>query len=224
MIIPANRRERLSGSERLFDIESTLVALASRRQVFHSEADFQHEFAWEIRNRYPHLAVRLERPLNDRARGATDIVVISDGRQFGIELKYCTKGTELESDGEVFNLKQQGAHPLRRYDICKDIQRIEDFGKTHQASGAVVVLTNDSAYWNECTRAKVCDPEFRLSNGRQLNGKLDWSSSASKGTKKKREAPITLSGTYQLDWMPYSKVDGKAGLLQTLIIQVSQPT
>ena len=45
------------------DLAAALTALAERRPVFHSEADFQHELAWLVRERYSDVGVRLERPV-----------------------------------------------------------------------------------------------------------------------------------------------------------------
>ena len=42
-------------------VDATMTALATKRPIFHSESDFQHAFAWEARNIYPDLDVRLER-------------------------------------------------------------------------------------------------------------------------------------------------------------------
>ena len=44
-------------------IEDLLAKLARRRPVFCSEADFQHELAYEIQKSDPSLNVRLEWPL-----------------------------------------------------------------------------------------------------------------------------------------------------------------
>jgi hypothetical protein len=44
-------------------IPDVLTTLAQQRLLFHSEADFQHAFAWEIHKRLPQALVRLERPV-----------------------------------------------------------------------------------------------------------------------------------------------------------------
>ena len=45
------------------EIGEILSALAEQRPVFHSEADFQHAFAWEIHQQLPMASVRLELPV-----------------------------------------------------------------------------------------------------------------------------------------------------------------
>jgi hypothetical protein len=59
--------------------------------MFHSEADFQHEFAIAIRECIPDCRVRLEKPFGFERGGATDIVVMHQSITYGIELKYLTK-------------------------------------------------------------------------------------------------------------------------------------
>lgn len=48
---------KIAGSVGLSDL---MRRLALRRPVFHSEADFQHDFAWEAHSMDPNLRVRLE--------------------------------------------------------------------------------------------------------------------------------------------------------------------
>ena len=49
-------------------IDELMASLARRRPVFCSEADFQHELAYEIRMSDPGLSVRLEWPLTHSLR------------------------------------------------------------------------------------------------------------------------------------------------------------
>ena len=37
----------------MVNIIHVLNQLSKNRKVFHSEADFQHAFAWELQNQYP---------------------------------------------------------------------------------------------------------------------------------------------------------------------------
>jgi hypothetical protein len=60
----------------MLDIDSVLTMLARQRRIFHSEKDFQHALAWEIRQQFPAGSVRLERPLVCAGkRGHLDIAV-----------------------------------------------------------------------------------------------------------------------------------------------------
>ena len=47
----------------MLDISTLLAGLAESRKVFHSEADFQHAFAWHIHQKMPDSQIRLEFPM-----------------------------------------------------------------------------------------------------------------------------------------------------------------
>ena len=69
-------------------VEAALSALARRRGVFHSEADFQHALAWQLQLDHPAARVRLEtRPLPGKAL-ALDLLFEQDGLKTAVELKY----------------------------------------------------------------------------------------------------------------------------------------
>ncbi len=44
----------------VLDIDRLMTELSRTRKVFHSEADFQHAFAWQIREHTPECEIRLE--------------------------------------------------------------------------------------------------------------------------------------------------------------------
>jgi|ERR1035438_3973385 hypothetical protein len=54
-----------------------------------------------------------------------DIQIDDDGRRSAIELKYLVRAFEGEYDGEHFELPNRGAHDISRYDVVKDIARVE---------------------------------------------------------------------------------------------------
>ena len=89
-------------------LDAVLARLAALRPVFHSEADFQQAFAWEVRMHDPTVRVRLEtRP----APGMRlDLLLTSeDGeRRSAVELKYLTRLWTGDFAGERFELKDQG--------------------------------------------------------------------------------------------------------------------
>ncbi len=100
-------------------LEAVLARLAALRPVFHSEADFQQAFAWEVRMQNPTVRVRLEtRP----APGMRlDLLLTSeDGRRRSVvELKYLTRLWTGDVAGEQFELKNQGAQDIRAHDVVK---------------------------------------------------------------------------------------------------------
>jgi hypothetical protein len=60
-------------------IEQTMAAIAHSRPLFHSEADFQHGFAWQLHTTYPDARIRLEtRP---RPGVRLDVLALVDGQR-----------------------------------------------------------------------------------------------------------------------------------------------
>lgn len=204
-------------------VEDLMASLALRRPVFCSEADFQHELAYEIRKQDPELNVRLEWPLTAPARGAIDLIVIGETR-FALELKYLSKSFSTTIDGEAVTLKQHGAHDQRRYDVCKDVARMEAYAEATGCGAGVLVLTNDPSYWQDRARADTIDAAFNLSHLRELTGNLKWHELAKPGTTKNREAALDIKGRYALKWQDYNMIDGRAGRFRYLWIPISLPT
>src|SRR4051794_18328231 len=97
--------------------------LATRRLIFHSEADFQRALAWQVQLDDPSARVGLEsRP----GRGVhLDLLVELAGDT-------CCPRTEISrcsfngaADGERFDLPNQGAYDIARHDVVKDVVRVE---------------------------------------------------------------------------------------------------
>ena len=131
-----------------------MAALAVGRPVFHSEADFQHAFAWELQRAHPGARIRLEtRPVRGEH---LDVLFTDSDRRVAIELKYLTAGWAGRVVGESFELLSQGAQDIRAYDCVKDIVRVERYtAATPGSSGLVVVLANDAAYWRPVTHGRL---------------------------------------------------------------------
>lgn len=204
------------------DIPHLLTDLAARRPVFHSEADLQHELAWRLREIHPDLQVRLEYPLERPSNAAIDILIRNGDEEMALELKNLCQRVEHEIDGEQFALKPQGAQDIRRYDVLKDIGRMEQFLAVRpSASAAVVVLSNDPYYWTGPKREGTCDAAFALREGRTVTGVLAWADHAGPGTKRGRESSIALKGSYAMNWRNYSRIDGRFGEFRFLYIPVA---
>jgi hypothetical protein len=209
----------LAGSVRL---DAVLARLAALRPVFHSEADFQQAFAWEVRMQDPTVHVRLEtRP----APGMRlDLLLTSeDGlRRSAVELKYLTRLWTGEIAGERFELKNQGAQDIRSYDVVKDIVRVETFVAAMPGSnGAVICIGNDPSYWNAPTHGRPSNADaFRLHQGVVLHGTRAWGPLTGAGTSRGREEPLALVGTYRMAWSNYSALPGPGGMFRTLAVEV----
>jgi len=193
----------------MIDPYAVIKTLSRDRPAFHSEADFQHAFAWQLHMDYPNLNIRLEYPFHkeDDTTDHIDIVASDENETAAFEMKYKTAPFFAPLKEDVFYLKGHSAQDLGRYDFLKDVSRLEKYvTKRKNSSGYAILLTNDGAYWNPSTREKsVCD-QFRLTDKRIITGELNWSETAGKGTTKGREAPIKLKGSYTCDWRDYSEL------------------
>lgn len=204
-------------------LEAVLTRLAAVRPVFHSEADFQQAFAWEVRMQDPTVRVRLEtRP----APGMRlDLLLTSeDGQQrSAVELKYLTRLWTGESAGERFELKDQGAQDIRAHDVVKDIVRVETFVAAMPGSnGAVICVGNDPSYWKAPTHGRSTNADaFRLHEGVVLHGTRAWGPLTGGGTRRGREEPLALVGTYRMTWSDYSALPGPRGVFRTLVVEVA---
>ena len=208
----------------MLEITEVLSSLVHERPFFYSEADFQHAFAWEIRKRLPFARVGLEVPVPVGDDGQDylhiDVWVAYEDAILAVELKYKTRGLTVD---EHYSLKNQGAQVIGRYDFLKDVQRLEQVVAGHQNSiGYAILLTNDSAYWQEPRRERTVDANFRLHHGRVVEGVLDWGEGAAIGARRGREQ-LQLQGRYQLHWSNYSFVEGHGNYreFRSLVVKVS---
>lgn len=196
------------------DIPDVINTLSTQRRAFHSEADFQHAFAWEVHRRFPNSSVRLERPLT--ARGKTlhlDFLIQLPKRAIAIELKYKTRKLLVEFNGEEYHLANHGAQDCGRYDFIKDICRLEHItSNMENCEGYAILLTNDSLYWKpSSSKDTAVDAAFHLNEGRVLHGSLGWTKNASEGTKKNRESHLQVDGEYPLNWSDYAITSTESG-------------
>ncbi len=119
-------------------IATSLRALAGRRPVFHSEANFQHALAWQLQLDHPEAQIRLEtRPLSGKPV-FLDLILMLGSKRFAVELKYLVTTLEADIGGERFILRKQSAHDVRRYDVVKDLCRLEELVR---AGGNIVAGT-----------------------------------------------------------------------------------
>ncbi|HVW81003.1 MAG TPA: hypothetical protein VHB69_08715 [Mycobacteriales bacterium] len=203
-------------------VAALLTELSMTRPLFHSERDFQLAVGLAMHNRWPAVGVRMEVRLRPEVAKYTDIVALVGDDRIALELKHLTRAYEAAYGGERYVLRSQAAQDVSRYDVIKDITRIESLvADGVVASGFVVVLTNDQGYWNTSVRQTV-DVAFRLHEGRRLAGELAWSDSAGRGTTRGRHAAHVLRGEYDLAWLPYSRLPGAGGEFRALIVAVDK--
>jgi hypothetical protein len=207
----------------MIDIPELMHALSLQRGVFHSEADFQHAFAWEVHRRLPTASVRLERPIKLKEKTLhLDFLLQLPNQAMAVELKYKTRKLTLEVEGEQFRLASHSAADLGRYDFIKDVCRLEEITSNLQScEGWAILLTNDSAYWKAPFTKVTVDTAFRVHEGRVLHGTLGWTENASDGTKRNRENDLNVAGRYPLRWCDYAiPSDQLCGQLRFLAVHV----
>ena len=190
----------------MLDIHNLMTDLSQHRPIFHSEADFQHALAWQIHKAIPNCEIRLETPYRV-SQGNWYLDIWLQTMEIAIELKYRTKRMEGEKDGEYFLLRNHSGYPQGRYDFLKDIQRLERVVADRKAkSGFAVLLTNELNFWQQPQQRwkTTNDANFRLHEGWTVTGELTWAAQTGAGTKKDREEPIRLKGSYHLQWQDYA--------------------
>ena len=207
----------------MIEPKSILHGLAGERPIFHSEADFQHALAWKIQKEYPKAQIRLEYKPFPKERIYLDLWIKHDQQILAFELKYFTRKLHIQDRGEEFDLKDQSAQDISRYDFIKDITRLERLSRAYPGLRSyAILLTNDSGYWQPPLQQDTVDAAFRIHEGRLLSGTLSWSSNTGQGTMYKRESPLALMGTYPLGWHDYSHFRSERhGVFRCLIVEIT---
>lgn len=212
------------GEPLIFDIKRVIEHLKSRRRIFVSEADFQLELGWSIKELYPDSKVRMEYcPEFDR-KMYIDILVVLDGRWIPIELKYKTKFYEKTVDGDKYYLKNHGAKDVNCYLYLYDMQRIEMIKEyaTEFIEGYTIFLTNELSYTKPPMKKDCVYRDFSLEHGIVKTGEMKWADNTGAGTMRSIENPIILKNEYEIDWKEYSIIDeSKAGTFKILINKIA---
>ncbi len=207
------------------NLTEILKKLPKERPIFHSEADFQFALAWAIKEKFREAEIRMERPYNveletgKSKKMEVDIIVKLSGEKIGIELKYKTKKLSGKFEDEQFNLKNQSATPLARYDFYADIERLECLKQSkHIDKGFVIFLTNDLSYQNDANgSAKSFNfaKDYEINKNNENNGVYKWDdtnwtveerieeNNKIKSIAKKRINPIKISSKYICEWENY---------------------
>jgi len=206
----------LTDSETGLDIRSIIDGLRRKRPLFHSEADFQFAFAWEIQRLYTYANIRLEYPPVYEPNKYIDILVRIDSHCYPIELKYKTKKLSVMSDGEPYHLKNHEAQDLGAYDFVKDICRVELFADKLEGfmKGYTIWLTNDPYYWNVPINPNAGYAPFSVHNGAIKTGTMGWGGNPGTGTIRGREKELFLHGEYKIEWENYSDLDIRQGVFK----------
>lgn len=215
-------------------VREVMSALAARRKVFHSEADFQHAFGQQLGTFWPQLKIRLEMPYRvigpvvDESRTMVDLFCEepASGAVTAIEFKYRTRKWCGSVGKERFLLRDQSAVDLGRRYFVDDIWRLEQWTAAAGGTAFAILLTNEPAYWEPPTNPRPTnDADYRLHEGRTLFGGLRWWQDP------QAKPSLTLNGRYSLNWKGYEgsselvpstpePVQGKALELRYLLAEV----
>jgi hypothetical protein len=159
----------------MIDLHAVLKSLASKRPIFHSEADFQLALGMEIERQHPHAEVRLEYKPFPGERVHLDMWVHHDGRWLAIELKYKARAVSVDWRGERFELVGQGAQDLSGYDVWKDVTRVERIcGEFEHTDGYVVLLSNDDSIWRRVSATDASVGAWSICVWNPLLGLACW--------------------------------------------------
>lgn len=201
-----------------------LQGLGKGRGVYHSEADFQFALAWETKQLRPDADIRLEIPLQVGSRAyEIELLFRVDGKRVAVELKYFKAPLIGTVEGEHYRFQNGTPLLTNRYDVVKDIMRLEHLLSLDYVDEAyAIVLTNQSGYWKPGRANSGFDAAFRIEEGRSLTGILAWGEGVG-GTASKRERPLELHGSYDLHWRDFSTIpDQVNGLFRVLVVE-AQP-
>lgn len=209
------------------DWDALLTSLAAERPVFHSEADLQHALAWHLRVTHQDVGVRLEvrvpHPTVPDRRERMDLLVRVGGERIAVEIKYLCASLDTSVEGELFRLPNHGAQDVRCFDTVHDIARVEQMVASGFAtSGLLLVLANDPSYWSRPRHDRVTGAAaFRLYDGREIGGSLEWGDRSGPGTRKGRDFDVELRNVYRLSWRDFSIVAGAPrGRFRSLVVDV----
>ena len=209
-------------------LTQALEELSKRRPLFHTEADFQFELAWTLRER-GWSELRLERPVRD---GRGDLIYLDitardpTGRAWAVELKYFNRAHDHTAGDECFALKQT-APDHGRMRFVKDIQRVEEQVRLGgYDEGAAVLLTNYATVWSPPSHGrKAAFDDFRVHEGRRvLTGRLVWARRHAGAVKDetKRRYEARLDGKYPVHWEEYSAAERAGARFRFLLVTTSE--
>lgn len=202
-----------------FDIGLILEVLKRRHKIFRNEDDFKVKLYDVIRDIYRNLRVETEYYASFDNKKDIDIVVIMGNEYYPIELKYKKSAFNGIVDSIEYNLSNDEARNIGRYLFLKDIERIEKFRDNEPLfkKGYTIFITNDLSYLKETSNEDI---EFSIHEGVIKTGTLNWNRET---PKKDYEDPITLNGTYTMNWKEFSKItDEKAGTFMYLVNEIDK--
>lgn len=209
------------------DIIHILKELSIDRPIFCSEADFQLELAYRIKNYLKRndndVTVLLEyyQQYADKSM-YIDILVIIGDKWYPIELKYKTKSNtdasnylKYDDKGIEFPLKNHVAQNINCYSYLLDVHRIEEVKNNIGIKfkrGFAIMLTNDDCYWkgprkdSNSNKYNCHYNNFIIAEDKKIPiGKLEWDEGIGNKTKNKYPS-FTIVHNHDKFWIDYSEL------------------
>lgn len=212
----------------LQELERIMDELGSVPRIFNSEAQFQFELAWKIKEKFD-CEVRLEElsRISGKKKDYTDIILEKDDLRIALELKY--KTAKYEDESKNIYLKAHGAADLGAYDFIWDVHRIqmqtgmeksgEDDVKMPCNRGYAIILTNDAHYWKDCQPKETINRDFLIGSGEfsrgvlykklhqwyTLDGEIGYSKALQNAPSRQHDIDLMLN--YFFQWKTYHTID-----------------
>ena len=184
-------------------VRGALEALRKRRPIFHSEGDFQHEFANDLADQGL-SRIRVEWPFkiggskNEQNKWGD---IVADG--VAIELKHKAGAHMLEFEGEKFSsTRSTDANVVDRREFWEDVWRIDQLVNSSNNKflcGFAILLTNRNKFWEKAHNAS----EPFAHNGSEVKEFFH----EKKGEREHR----TLSRVRTVHWQDWSNLETKTG-------------
>ena len=191
----------------------------SKEPHYYNEAQVQHKLGIELYKRFG-IEPTLEWYVKNDESGAKeyiDMMLKIDGKTVAIELKYKTR----KIDGKDYIT--QGGQSDGKFHFFKDIERLERLKKSKDIDfridkGFAIFITNDHLYWNEARSN---------SKAKGKNSVADFDLCDKKGIKKdtynakwrkSKNATVTISRSYPVEWFPLSDETKKDGTIFRYLI------
>jgi len=140
---------------------------------------------------------------------------------YGIEVKYVKGELEGIHNGERYSHSAH-AFDFAAHDCCKDIIRLESLildGRIH--TGFLFVVCNHPPFWEPRARAGFIDG-FALRHRATLTGTLRRPEGTGEGTRRGRDIPLELRGTYPIEWRDFASLDCKGGRFNYLVVKIGK--
>ncbi len=210
-------------------IEKIMEEYSKKGIVFFNEAHFQFEFAISLSRKLPMLDYRiiLEHCLNFK-KYRVDLFVedIKNNEKTIIEFKYVTKKATIEIDKQFYiDLKSQGAYDVRRYQIWRDISKLEDLLDNKKCDHAYFLMITNADKLIKPVPNNNLDCEFDISTrekNRPDKKELYWSYLSPKTIKRyPNKIIIRKKESYKFNYIPYSASTNGASF-KYLILQIPE--